>query len=110
MFDANNRVFNVSTGCFQWFLYCYCPGLCGIDEMVVGDIFSGYNELYQTLISKNVWERCVSCRYFPVCLGGCKAQAYMKYNTCLRCYCRKSYYDKVVPEYIKIKFFFERDD
>lgn len=87
-----------------------CPGLCGIDEMVVGDIFSGYNELYQTLISKNVWERCVSCRYFPVCLGGCKAQAYMKYNTCLRCYCRKSYYDKVVPEYIKTKFFFERDD
>lgn len=81
-----------------------CPGLCGIKDACLGDLDNGYNTVYNQMLQTNVWEKCVSCKYFPMCAGGCRAQAYMNSGSCFACYCKKEYYKKVVMKYIKYKY------
>ena len=81
-----------------------CPGLCGIKQANLGNLDDGYNVTYNQLLSTEVWTNCKCCKYFPMCAGGCRAQAFMHNGSCFACYCKKSYYDKVVMEYIKYKY------
>ena len=81
-----------------------CPGLCGIKDACLGDLDNGYNSVYDQMMKTNVWEKCVHCKYFPMCAGGCRAQAYMKSGNCFACYCKKKYYESVVMKYIMYKY------
>lgn len=81
-----------------------CPGLCSIKELEIGDVLSGFNHKYSMMVDVDIWEDCLSCKYAPMCVGGCRAQAYIKNKNCLSCYCKKEYYELVVMEYIRCKY------
>lgn len=81
-----------------------CPGLCNIKELEIGDVISGFDDKYLKMINIDIWENCLSCKYAPMCVGGCRAQAYINNKNCLSCYCKKEYYEFVVMEYIKCKY------
>lgn len=81
-----------------------CPGLCGIDQLKVGNIDTGFNKLMDIFEKVNIWENCLDCKYLPMCSGGCRAQSYITTGDCMSCYCKKDFYDYAVEKYIKLKY------
>jgi len=53
------------------------------------------------------WQRKKKCRvstYLPLCFGGCHQQVLLKKGTYNNILCGKSYFDRYLPEAIKIKY------
>lgn len=49
-------------------------------------------------------KKCRLCRYLPLCMGGCRQQTLLKKGSYDDILCTKSYFDKYLPEAIKIKY------
>ena len=60
------------------FLY-KCWGLVGLDDQIVGSIFSGKNQLYVKYIGYNPlrYDKCQNCSILPFCIGGCHYENYV---------------------------------
>lgn len=81
--------------CEQQTLNCFCIGpegelyKCerdfGDSSKVVGSVFSGlnYSDHLLKFFDPGVYEKCKSCKLFPVCLGGCPTIAMEKGYECI---------------------------
>jgi uncharacterized protein len=72
-----------------------CAGFVGRPEYCIGNINSGYNQRYQEFINIALPESCIDCRYVPVCGGGCRYCAQVKYGNYRQVVCEKSYFETV---------------
>lgn len=48
-------------------------------------------------------QSCLTCAYWPLCLGGCSEQAFVKHGSINACDCRKDFFDNWFPVAAKIK-------
>lgn len=44
---------------------------------------------------------CLTCRFLPMCKGGCRHESYVRYGDATRGICMRDYYETWVPEVIK---------
>jgi uncharacterized protein len=88
----------------EGYLYL-CTGFVGIKEMVVGNVKSGfYQDIYEKIRMIEPWQGCLDCKYVPICAGGCRAQASIKYSSCAAKDCKKAFYDYAFPLFLRHRF------
>ncbi|MBI4378384.1 MAG: radical SAM protein [Nitrospinae bacterium] len=80
-----------------------CAGFVGRREFSIGDLSKGdFNYRHIQFMTKDPWrEECRGCIYIPLCWGGCRTCAYVKYGTIQKVACDKGYFSKVSKKLIK---------
>jgi len=74
-----------------------CPCLIGRKDVGAGTLKSGmadYRETHDLGNWKN--EECLSCRYLPLCFGGCRHTKLIREGTMKGIECKKEYFDKTL--------------
>jgi len=82
-----------------------CPALVGHEDFVIGDIHQGHFEPnpIEPLLTE-VWEQCIDCTYLPLCGGGCRYIAYLKYGDLNHVDCEREYFERTTHELLKIEY------
>ncbi len=100
----NKRAFIIGTdgGIYK------CPGFIGMEQFKIGNVFSGIKktDVYGTGIWKN--EKCSSCIYLPLCYGGCRYVAYLRYGTAKALDCQKPFFEKNLLRFIEQEIRFKK--
>lgn len=82
-----------------------CPGFLGMDGFVVGSVSRGYlADRFDAFISVEPWRDCLDCSYCPVCRGGCRMCAYVTTRDYGHPYCKKHFFDKAYPVFLRAKY------
>lgn len=83
-----------------------CNSLVGYPEFAVGDVRDeGFNRLSDEFLNIEVWKRCSGdCPYVPMCQGGCRFFSYVENNNFKDIFCRREYYDHIIPELVKLEY------
>jgi uncharacterized protein len=87
-----------------------CITMAGNKEAFLGNISEPINLIMRRsaqFIYMESWQRkkkCRVCKYLPLCFGGCPQQVLLKKGTYNNILCAKSYFDRYLPEAIKIKY------
>ncbi|HID94888.1 MAG TPA: radical SAM protein [Candidatus Latescibacteria bacterium] len=77
----------------------------GYEDFIVGDIFTDeFNYRHVEFMTMDVWRRCLECPYVPVCGGGSRYGAYVKYGDFRRVLCEKEYFEKAGSELLKMEY------
>lgn len=75
-----------------------CTGFMSMKDCPSG-VYKGESEKYI-----NSEEECASCKYLPICNGGCQ---FLKYYNKGKRYCQKKYFDALIKELLKIYIEYE---
>ena len=78
-----------------------CPAFVGHPQFSAGDIAGGETPV---LRAPELWRRCSSCAYAPLCGDGCMYGAYMRYGDPKQLNCPKEYVEYVVRENLKAQY------
>ncbi len=80
-----------------------CGGFVGKEKFKIGDLHEGLNEENTRFMTVDLWRSkdCGGCKYLPLCGGGCRTSAYVKYQDFNRFACEKKYFNTVLPELLK---------
>lgn len=82
-----------------------CPAFVGRDGFCVGDINSDQlNQRHSFFVNQELKTECLKCVYLPLCGGGCRYAAYVKYGDCSRRICDRDYYQKLSEELLKLRY------
>ena len=83
-----------------------CNALVGYPEFSVGTVREKeYNPRLQGFADIDAWKKCPDdCPYLPLCQGGCRFYAYLEHNNFTEVSCKREYFDRVVPELIKLEY------
>lgn len=83
-----------------------CPTLVGHKEFILGTVFDEeYNSIYQEFMDIKAWNKCdQDCPYLPMCQGGCRYYAYTESNDMKALCCKRTFFDKMTPEMIKLEY------
>lgn len=82
-----------------------CAGFVGRPEFCIGNIKDGYNQKYQQFIDIALPDSCIECRYIPICGGGCRYCAQVKYDDYRKVVCEEPYFETVGKEVLKLDYF-----
>ena len=80
-----------------------CPAFVGREGFQTGDIY--HQQLFdrhREFMDIEIPDDCFRCAYMPLCSGGCKHMAYIKYGDLHRTVCGKDYLQKVTAESLKM--------
>jgi uncharacterized protein len=81
-----------------------CPAFVGRDGFQAGDIYhSELSERHRELMNIEMPDECFKCAYMPVCSGGCKHVAYVRYGDMSKPICEKQYLEKAIAETLKMQ-------
>jgi uncharacterized protein len=86
-----------------------CPAFVGREGFQAGDIY--HQELFarhREFMSMEVPDDCFNCAYMPMCGGGCRHVAYMRYGDLSRTVCERDYLQKVTAESLKMHVLSQR--
>ncbi len=89
-----------------------CIALSGNKEAYLGNIQNPLSSIYRRLsqylypIPWSSNEDCQSCKFLPLCLGGCAQQSLLKYGSQFILMCSRSFLQRYIPEAVKIKHTF----
>jgi uncharacterized protein len=78
-----------------------CVGLVGHNEFAVGDIRRGEHGFEH---ERELWRRCSTCAYVPLCGDGCMFGSYLRYGDLTRLNCRREYVEYLVRENLKTQY------
>jgi len=83
-----------------------CNALLGYPEFSAGRVFdedfSGKKEEFKAI---DAWNKCApDCPYIPMCQGGCRYFSYLEHQNLSSLVCKRGYYDRIVPELIKLEY------
>lgn len=80
-----------------------CSGFVGREKFKIGDLRNGLNEENTRFMTTDFWrsDDCNGCKYLPLCGGGCRSRAYIKYKDFNRFACELKYFKTVLPELLK---------
>lgn len=80
-----------------------CAGFVGRREFAVGDLIKGiYTHRHTQFMTADSWRgECKGCVYTPLCGGGCRASAYIRYGDFRKVACDRLYFSRVSQELIK---------
>ncbi|MFV1951449.1 MAG: SPASM domain-containing protein [Nitrospinota bacterium] len=79
-----------------------CGGFVGMEEFVIGDIYSDeFNYKHTLFMTADLWKRCRDCPYIFLCGGGCRSTAFVKGGDFRDIACEKDYFEKVAMEILK---------
>ncbi len=82
-----------------------CVSFVGIDDFSVGTVKEGWNERMEEFSRLRPWKSCpADCKYLPICQGGCRVFAYLEGKDLTRPFCRKEFFDRHLPELIKVNY------
>lgn len=93
-------------------IYC-CSGLAGVPEFQRGSIFSEGqipSSTHLRLLTEDVWRQCISCKYLPLCGGGCRVQALIRTGDAFKIDCQKDFFDLAYESFLKAKYLAEEAD
>jgi uncharacterized protein len=79
-----------------------CPGFLGTNGFQVGDLETGIQD-YNSSHNINLWmnEKCLDCRYLPLCFGGCRYMKFLRDGDIDGMDCKKPYLDAVLETFLK---------
>lgn len=80
-----------------------CCGFVGRERFKIGDLQDGLNEENTRFMTVDLWRTrdCLGCKYIPLCGGGCRSSAYVRYKDFNRFACELKYFNTVLPELLK---------
>jgi len=81
-----------------------CPAFVGREGFQTGDIY--HEDLFdnnQEFMDIEIPEDCFKCAFMPMCGGGCKHVAYIRYGDLKKIVCEKDYIQKSVVESLKMQ-------
>ncbi|MBI3813869.1 MAG: SPASM domain-containing protein, partial [Nitrospinae bacterium] len=80
-----------------------CAGFAGRKEFAVGDLIKGiYTHRHTQFMTADSWKNeCRGCAYTPLCGGGCRTSAYIRYGDFRKVVCDRLYFGKVSQELMK---------
>ncbi|MBI5183649.1 MAG: SPASM domain-containing protein [Nitrospinae bacterium] len=79
-----------------------CGGFVGMEEFVIGDIYSdGFNYKHTLFMTADLWKKCRDCPYIFLCGGGCRSTALVKEGDFREVTCEKDYFENVTKEILK---------
>ncbi len=80
-----------------------CAGFVGRKELAVGDLIKGvYTHRHTQFMTADSWRgECKGCVYTPLCGGGCRTSAYVKYGDFRKVACDRPYFSTVSHELMK---------
>lgn len=73
-----------------------CITLMGHEQYKIGDIWQGINEKYKIKYCVEHWkkeEKCKTCKYLPLCFGGCRYMAFQRDGHMEKVDCWKPFLD-----------------
>lgn len=78
-----------------------CPAFMGWPEMAVGTLADGTGD-YHDSHRLGFWQedRCLDCRYLPLCFGGCRLLPMLREGAIDGPDCRKAYYDAALEKIV----------
>jgi uncharacterized protein len=95
--DLNNRhIINYDGAIYK------CTGFFDRKDFVTGNVKSGVTDnggMYNLDNWKN--EECLSCKYLPLCFGGCRYMKYVRDGNTSGVDCKKPYYDACLRALVK---------
>jgi uncharacterized protein len=82
-----------------------CPAFVGRDGFGVGDISKErLNHRHYEFVNQELPCECLECVYLPLCGGGCRYAAYVKFGDCKKRICDKDYFEKLTTELLKFRY------
>jgi len=83
-----------------------CNSLLGYTEFSIGHVAEDkFNEKFEEFLNIDAWNKCAKdCPYVPMCQGGCRFFSYLENNNFSDLSCKKEYFDRTVPELIKLEY------
>ena len=83
-----------------------CNSLLGYKEFSVGNVATyGLNRWHREIKNARPGKECEGkCEYSPMCNGGCRFYAYLETKDIKSQCCKGSYFDRMVPELIKLDY------
>ncbi len=78
-----------------------CPGVIGIDHFKFGNIL---DQDFPVKPVEVMSEKCIKCKYMPICSGGCRYEAYISKRKGLKVTCNKEYLDKLFAKIIPLLY------
>lgn len=83
-----------------------CNSLLGYPEFSIGNVRTdGFNDNFKDFLDIDAWDRCPKeCPYIPMCQGGCRFFSYLENKNFKDLCCKKDYFERVVPELIKLEY------
>ncbi|MFH1867327.1 MAG: radical SAM protein [Candidatus Omnitrophota bacterium] len=83
-----------------------CNSLVGYPEFSVGHVSKEeFNEKFHEFLDIDAWNKCPKdCPYVPMCQGGCRFFSYLENNNFTDLSCKREYFDRAVPELIKLEY------
>lgn len=95
MHDSRNLTINHNGDIYR------CPGYLGREKFVIGNVETG---LVDSIAYKlNSWknDECLSCKYLPMCFGGCRYQNIIEDEQYSALQCRRAYLEKSLSTLLK---------
>lgn len=85
-----------------------CAAFVGRPDFVVGNVRDNnlnYRNVEFMLIDAPLDEAdCRDCKFLPMCGGGCRFSAQLRHNDCAHTACEKEYYEKIMPEMLRMEY------
>lgn len=83
-----------------------CNSLLGYPEFSIGNVRDeDFNNNFDGFLTIDAWNRCPKdCPYVPMCQGGCRFFSYLENKNFKDLSCKKDYFDRVVPELVKLEY------
>ena len=84
-----------------------CQGFAGYDKYRIGNINNDEAidpEKLSGFMKHSPWKDCLDCPYAPICRGGCRAFVVALKNDITKPDCKRSFFDKVYPVFLKTKY------
>ncbi len=79
-----------------------CPGFVGRPDFAIGHVNSGVGNSQKAYRNLNIHEQCKSCKYMPICAGGCRHSAYLENNDDESIACEDEYFERTAKEFVRI--------
>lgn len=85
-----------------------CAAFVGRPDFVVGNVKDtnlNYRNIEFMLMEPPVDDaRCRECKFLPMCGGGCRFSAQLQHQDCAHIACEKEYYEKILPDMLKMEY------
>jgi uncharacterized protein len=83
-----------------------CPAVAGMPELAVASV-SKPGERLAPLLELRPWEKCGSCPYLPVCVGGCLGGKFLQTGRRDEVFCRKEHFEVAFKNEVAARYLAE---
>jgi uncharacterized protein len=80
-----------------------CPAVAGMPELAVASV-SKPGEREAPLLELRPWEKCGSCPFLPVCVGGCLGGKFLQTGRRDQVFCRREHFEVAFKDEVTARF------